>query len=70
MVGWPFVSQILQIIQKIELNIDPTINPEFDPKTAQKLYNLYISENGNMPRIRQFFILEIHGWVAISYAND
>ena len=51
---------------KINPKIDPKIDPKISLKINPNLHNLYISEDGNMPRITQIFILEIHGGVAIS----
>ena len=71
MVRLPLFRQISEffaktITPKIELKIDPKIDPNINPKMDRKLHNLYISEDGNIPRITQIFILEIHGGVAIS----
>jgi hypothetical protein len=48
------------------MKTDPKLDPKIIPKVKPKLHNFYISEDGNMPRITQIFILEIHGGVAIS----
>jgi hypothetical protein len=56
----------MEIGQKLDPKISPNINPKINPK----LHNLYISEDGNMPRITQIFILEIYGEVAIALVRQ
>jgi hypothetical protein len=60
----------MEIEPKIEPKIDPKIDPKISPKIDPKLHNLYISEDGNMPRITQIFILEIYGEVAIALVRQ